>query len=175
MAVTIFDTLGRHQREIEELFGDLENAIKTSQRELAYVTFQLLSMKLITCMRAEHAVVYPRFEHDAKLVDEVAQARREHEAIEHAITRLRVGGLRKDDWAREVTSLRTLVAEHAELEEYTLFPIAALALSSQQLADIGADYRGYHAVASTVSGASITYEPAQFEPPPAVVVRFKAA
>jgi hypothetical protein len=173
--MSIFEVLGRQQREIEELFGDIKNAVSTNQRELAYVTFQLLSMKLIAAMRAEHAVVYPRFERDAKLIDEVAQARREHDAIEQLITRIRVTGLRKDAWAREVAALAKLVAQHAELEEYTLFPLAALAIPMAELSKIGVEYKACHTMATSVAGPSITYEPAQFEPPPAVIVRFKAA
>lgn len=173
--MSIFDVLNKQQREIEELFGDIKNAVESNQRELAYVTFQLLAMKLITCMKAEHSIVYPRFERDAGLVDEVAQARREHDQIEQSINRLRVEGLRKDAWVREVASLHKQFTQHAELEEYTLFPIAALAMSPRDLEQIGQEFTAYHRIAATVSGASITYEPAQFEPPPALVIRFKAA
>lgn len=173
--MSIFEVLGRQQHQIEELIEDTIQQMAKGQRELAFVTFQLLSNKLIACMRAEHATVYPRLERDASLVTEVAQARAEHEAIEDAITRLRVAGLRRSAWLVELSNLARLVERHAELEEFTLFPIAALTFSSEQLAEMGEQFTAALAMASTVADAAITYETAELEPPPTRIVRVKAA
>ena len=169
------EVLGRQQRQLEELIEDTVQQINKRQFELAFVTFQLMSNKLIACMRAEHATVYPRLERDAGLINEVAQARREHEAIEEAINRLRVGGLSRELWRTELEQLANLVERHAELEEYTLFPMAMLIMSAEQLKEIGEQFTLSLAVASTVADAAITYDTAEFDPPPTMVVRFKAA
>lgn len=173
--MSIFDALGRQQRLLEELVEDALQQADKGQEELAFVTFQLLSNKLVACMTAEHATVYPRLEREAGLVIEVAQARREHEAIEEAITRLRVGGLAPAEWRQELASLANLMEQHAMHEEFTLFPIAALTFSQEQLAEIGQQFMAALLVATSVADAAITYETAVFEPPPPLVVRFKAA
>lgn len=120
--MSIFDELSRQQRQVQELLGDIQAQVQRGQSELAFVTFQLLANKLVACMSAEHAVVYPRFEHDADLAAEIAQAREQHEAIERSITRLRVGGLNRPSWRVELVNLTQLVDLHSEHEEYNLFP-----------------------------------------------------
>jgi hemerythrin-like domain-containing protein len=169
--MSIFEVLGRQQRQIQELIEDTIQQMANGQKELAFVTFQLLANKLTACMRAEHATVYPRLERDAGLVIEVGQARAEHEAIEDAITRLRVAGLRRSAWLVELSNLARMVEQHAEHEEFTLFPIAALTFSAEQLFEIGQQFAMALAVASTVADAAITYDTAEFEPPPTRVVR----
>lgn len=173
--MSIFEVLGRQQHQIEELIEDTIKQMAKGQKELAFVTFQLLSNKLIACMRAEHATVYPQLERDAGLTAEVAQARAEHEAIEEAINRLRVAGLRRSAWLVELSNLARLVEQHSELEEYTLFPIAALTFTAERLAEMGKQFTAALAVASTVADAAITYETAEFDPLPTRVVRVKAA
>ena len=175
LRMSLFDVLAKQQRTLQELLADTQTQAQAGQRELAHVTFQLASNKLIACMRAEHATVYPRLERDAGLREEVAQARREHEAIEHAINRLRVGGLSREAWKAELAGLVKLFEEHSDLEEFTLFPMAALTFTAEELAGIGEDFLMALAMSSTVADAAITYEMAQFEPPPQMIVRFKAA
>lgn len=172
---TIFDALRTTHREIEELFGDVQNAIATEQAELAEMLFQLASVKIVSAMRAEHSVVYPRFAREAGLVDEVAQALREHSGIEHMIDLLRVGGLDAAEWAAVVNQLGTLVADHVDCEECTLFPIASLSFSSEQLVEMGRDYQEHMKLIAPIAGASITYELALPEQPPVMTIRFKAA
>ncbi|MBL9015003.1 MAG: hemerythrin domain-containing protein [Myxococcales bacterium] len=172
-APTIFDVLRETHREVEELFGDVQSAIHTEQYELAEALFQLLSVKLIAAMRAEHAVVYPRFARDAKLGAETEQALLEHDGIERMIDWIRVGGLPQDEWCEAVAKLGTLVADHADCEECTLFPLASLELSSDQLHEIGLDFVQRMMQTTPVAGASITYEPTPAEPPPPVSVTFK--
>ncbi len=173
--MSIFEVLGRQQRQIEELIEDTIQQMAKAQKELAFVTFQLLSNKLIACMRAEHATLYPRLEFEAGLIAEVAQARADHEAIEDAINRLRVAGLRRSAWLVELSNLARLVEQHSELEEFTLFPMAALTFTGEQLVEMGQQFTAALAVTSTVADAAITYETAEFEPLPTRVVRFKAA
>jgi hypothetical protein len=173
--MSIFEVLGRQQRQIEELIEDTIQQMAKGQKELAFVTFQLLANKLGACMRAEHATVYPRLERDAGLVTEVAQARAEHEAIEDAITRLRVGGLRRSAWLVELSNLARLVEKHTELEELSLFPMAALTFTNEQLVEIGHQFTAALAVTATVADAAITYETAEFEPSPTRVARVPKA
>ncbi|MBA3458819.1 MAG: hemerythrin domain-containing protein [Deltaproteobacteria bacterium] len=175
MPMSLFDALRSTHREIEGLFGDVQNAIATEQHELAEMLFQLASVKIVSAMRAEHSVVYPRFAREAGLVDEVSQALREHDGIERMIDMLRVGGLEPTEWCVAVQQLGTLVADHADCEECTLFPIASLSFSSQQLAEMGRDYQERMAQIAPIAGASITYELALPEQPPVLVIRFKAA
>ncbi len=172
--MSIFDQLGKRQREISELFCDTRRALSTEQRGLAMVLFQLAANKLVACMRAEHAVVYPRFADVAGLLAEVAQARREHALIEDAINNLRIGGLNGDEWDAELDRLIRLYDQHADLEELSLFPIAGLAMTTRELLKIGVDFSTYLATSATVAGASITYAPAPVAAIPRVV-RFAPA
>jgi hypothetical protein len=158
--MSIFDQLGKQQREISELFCDTRRALSTDQRGLATVLFQLAANKLIACMRAEHAVVYPRFADVDGLVAEVAQARREHETIEDSINRLRIAGLHGDAWDAELDRLVRMFEQHTDLEELSLFPIAGLSLTTRELVKIGVDFAAYLARSTSVAGASITYAPA---------------
>jgi hypothetical protein len=173
--MTIFEALRATHREIEGLFGDVQNAIATDQYEIAEMLFQLTSVKIVSAMRAEHAVVYPRFAREAGLVDEVSQALREHSGIEHMVDLIRVGGLEYTEWCAAVAQLGELVADHADCEECTLFPIASLSFSSDQLTEMGRDYEERMKQIAPIAGTSITYELALPEPPPALIIRFKAA
>ena len=167
--MTIFDQLGKQQREISELFCDTRRALSTEQRGLAVVLFQLAANKLIACMRAEHAVVYPRFADVGGLVTEVSQARRDHEEMEDSINQLRVGGLHGDSWDAELEHLVRLFLQHTDLEELSLFPIAGLSLTTSQLVKLGIDFAAYLACSTAVAGASITYEPAPVAAIPRIV------
>jgi hypothetical protein len=172
---TIFDALRSSHRDVEELFGDLQNAIATQQVELAKTLFQLVSMKLIASMSAEHAVVYPRFAHEANLGDEVAQALREHDGITRMIDLLRIGGLDYDDWCESVAQLGGLVADHSDCEECVLFPIAGLSLSTEALHTLAAEYEDAVKRTRPISGASITYALPEPELARPVIVHFRAA
>ena len=167
--MSIFDQLGKQQREISELFCDTRRATATEQRGLAVVLFQLAANKLIACMRAEHAVVYPRLADIEGLVAEVAQARREHETIEDSINLMRVAGLHGDAWDAELDRLIRLFEQHTDLEELSMFPIASLSLTTKQLVKIGADFAAYLAHSKSVAGASITYVPAPVVPIPRIL------
>lgn len=157
--MTIFDVLTRQHREVEELFGDVQNAINTSQLELARVAFQLLSNKLIAGMHAEHTMVYPQLAKHAGLGDEVAEAVRDHDAIEQAINHVRVGTVTDDQWCEGVARLGKLVADHADFEEENLFPMARLSLTTAQVYALAADYARVKSVEAPMAGVSITYAP----------------
>ena len=172
-APTIFDVLRKTHREVEELFGDVQNAIHTEQFDIAETLFQLVSVKLVSAMRAEHAVVYPRFARDANLVDEIAQALREHDGIERMIDLIRIGGLPRVEWCETIGQLGTLVADHADCEECTLFPLASLELTTDQLQEMARDFQDRVKQTAPIAGASITYELPQPDPPPPVIVTFK--
>lgn len=174
-SMTIFEALRASHREIEDLFGDVQNAIHTEQLDLAEALFQLVSVKIVAAMRAEHEVVYPRFAKEAGLVDEVTEALGEHNGIERMIDLIRVGGLHGIEWSEAVEQLGTLVADHADSEEYSLFPIASLQLSSEALLEIGRDYQNRIKQNAPISGASITYDLPLPQPRPAMIVSVKAA
>jgi len=156
--MSIFEQLAKQQREIEELFCDVRRALATEQRSLGHVLFQGVATKLIACMRAEHATVYPRFADIEGLVAEVSLARHQHQGIEDAINNLRIGGLSGDTWDAELDRLIRLFNQHADLEELSMFPIAGLSLSTKQLIKIGTDFAAYLACSTSVAGASITYQ-----------------
>lgn len=172
---TIFEALRTSHRDVEELFGDVQNAVSTGQIELAKTLFQLVSVKLVSTMRAEHAVVYPRFAKEAGLAEEVSQALLEHTGIERMIDLLRVGGLDSNEWCDAVAQLGSLVADHADCEECTLFPMASLSLDNKTLTEIARDYAMRVRQTVPIAGASITYE----LPAPALalplIVTFRAA
>lgn len=172
---TIFEVLRRSHREVEELFGDVQNAIASDQIELAKTLFQVVSVKLVATMRAEHAVVYPRFAKEAGLMDEVTQALNEHTGIERMIDLLRVGGLDSNEWCDAVAQLGSLVADHADCEECTLFPMASLSLDTKALTEIAADYKLRVTATTPIAGASITYELPPAEPPAPLIITFRAA
>ncbi len=171
---TIFDALTRQHRDIEELFGAVQDAIASDQLPLAETRFHRLSIKLIAGISAAHAVVYPRFADSAGLVGEVGQARREHDAIEQEINHVRVGTLSAQHWRDSIARLGRMVADHAEFEECELFPIAQLMLPPAQQRKLAADFQSYEPVAASVAGVSITYAP-EPEAPRYCHVRARAA
>ena len=161
---TIFEVLHAHHREVEELFGDVEHAIAAGHLELARTVFHLVAVKVVSGMGAEHAVVYPRFVHEARLTDEVAQSLREHEAIERMVNLLRVGGLETEEWCDGVSELGRIIATHMDQEECVLFPMACLSLTIDELREIGTDYAEQAMRGAAIAGASITYDPPASEP-----------
>jgi hypothetical protein len=172
---TIFDALRTSQREIDDLLADVFHAISTGQLVFAKRLFHLMSVKVIAATGAEHAVVYPRFAHDAHLVDEVAQALREHDGIIRMIDLLRVGGLDSDDWCEGVRQLGRLIADHTDCEELDLFPMASLSLPTEVLHEIAREFVDHVRMVVPVAGASITYEVPEPELPRPVIVHVRAA
>lgn len=151
------------------MIGDVRSAIARNDRDEAESIFQRAASALLAGLRAEHAVVYPRLSDVAGLGAEVAQARREHDDIEQTLNQLRVGGLAPDAWDAALDRLSRQVSQHADLEELSMFPIAALALSPSELAKLAADYLAYLERARAVAGPSITYEPAPDEDEPRTI------
>ncbi len=157
-AMTIFDVLQRRQQELEVLFREIDAAVAADKHRLARARFRELSVKLIACLRAEHAVVYPRFAYLAHLHAEIADASREHDAIERAINHIRLSLLEPAAWHAAVTVLKDLVAAHAVTEEWVVFPMAHVILTSEALCEIGEAFMAYEPIAASVAGPSITYD-----------------
>ena len=172
--MTIFNVLTRQHREIEEMFGAVQDAIDTSQLSRARVGFQRLSSKLIAGMHAEHTMVYPQLAMHAGLVGEVAEAITQHAAIELAVNHVRVGTVTDEPWCAAVALLRALVADHADFEACTLFPLARLSLTTEQIYGLAEDYTRARRRSAPLAGVSITYEPAP-EPSSYCHVRPRAA
>jgi iron-sulfur cluster repair protein YtfE (RIC family) len=156
--MTIFEVLAQRHGELERLFHDVDEAVAASKHRLARAVFRELSVKLIACLRAEHAVVYPRFAYLAQLETEVAEASREHDAIERAINHIRLAMLTPDEWHEAVKRLQAQVAAHATTEEWVVFPMARLVIGDEDLRAIGAQFVAYEPIAASVAGASITYD-----------------
>lgn len=154
--MTIFEVLAREHAEIDARFTRVRDA---STPEAAREPFQALATKLITCMRAEHAIVYPRFAFLAGLDDEVAQAVREHDRVEQAINYLRLSTLGPDAWHAGVSRLQQLVRNHLETEEWILIPVARLRLSNEDIVKIGEEFLSFEPIAASAAAPSITYEP----------------
>ena len=53
-----------------------------------------------------------------------------------------------------------LVADHLETEEWILFPVARLRLTSEAATRLAAEFRAFHLIALPTSGCSITYDAA---------------
>lgn len=158
--LSIFDVLTGQHRETEELFADVQDAIDTAELPLARLVFQLLSSRLIAGMHAEHTRVYPQFARCAGLVAEVEEAIKQHDAIERAINHVRVSTISDDQWCDAIARLATLVADHADYEACMLFPIARLALTTEQVHGLAMDYERARTESVPFAGVSISYEPA---------------
>lgn len=187
-AMTVFELLARKHGEIDALFSQTHDALAASRPDQARTWFDLLSTNLIACMRAENAVVYPRFAHLAGLEDEVIQAIREHDRIEQAVNHLRLVPLTQDAWQGALTRLQVMVTNHVETEDWILFPVARLRLSTAEATKIGEEFAAYEPIAASVASPSITYDmearcdlewrapaPTRFETAPSTVLIEHAA
>ena len=155
--MTIFELLTRDHRQLDMRFREVHAFMVDGQLEAAHEAFQALSVTLLGSMRAEHAVVYPRFAF-VGLREEVTQALREHDQIEQTVNHIRLAGLPAAEWQRSVELLERQIRAHVEAEETVLFPFARWALSDQDALDLAAEFEGYQPFAASVSGPSITYQ-----------------
>lgn len=155
--MTIFEVLARQYRDVAALFAQVYDNLDNSRDELARVAFRILSVKLIAGIRAEHAVVYPRFAF-VGLGDEVSESQRGHTEIEDTINHLRLAQLKTLHWRRIVELLERQVNRHYETVDQELFPFAQLTLSRGEAEQIACDFLTYEPLATTVAGPSITYE-----------------
>ncbi|MDQ3366270.1 MAG: hemerythrin domain-containing protein [Myxococcota bacterium] len=157
LTMTIFDVLAEQHGQIDALFREVQSALGGHKNRVARARFQELSTKLIACMRTEHAIVYPRFAFLAGLEDEVVRAIREHDKIEQAINHLRLGALAPDLFQGALTRLQLLVADHVETEEWILFPVARLRLTTEDARQLADEFRAFQPVAAAAAAPSITY------------------
>ncbi|MBA3820622.1 MAG: hemerythrin domain-containing protein [Deltaproteobacteria bacterium] len=155
--MTIFEVLAEQHGRVEALFREVQSALGANKDRVARARFQELSTTLIACMRTEHAIVYPRFAFLAGLDEEVTRAIREHDRIEQAINHLRLGALTPDLYQGALTRLQLLVADHVETEEWILFPVARLRLSTEDARKLADEFRAFQPVAAAAAAPSITY------------------
>lgn len=158
--MTIFDVLAQQHVEVDAAFRDIHASQERKDHGKARALFAALSTKLLACMRAEHAVVYPCFSYEAGLAEEVKRAVREHDKIEQVINHLRLVPLARDAWQGALIRLQILVADHLETEEWILFPVARLRLTSDLATKLAGEFEKHRAMALPTTGCSITYEAA---------------
>jgi hypothetical protein len=156
--MTIFDVLSNHHRVIDAMFRRVQDAAGDG-RDAELAAFTKLSTWLLAVMRVERTVVYPVFARDAGLPVEIDSARRDHDQIERAIHHIRLAGLPVEAWRAAVARLRTQVSAHRELKELILAPLARARLAPELSFKLVADFASRFAIATAVSGVSITYEP----------------
>lgn len=156
--MTVFELLARQHVEVETGFRDIHAALERKDHGTARSLFSRLSTRLLASMRSEHAVVYPAFAYHAGLDDEVKRAIREHGKIEQSINQLRLVPLAPEAWRGALTRLQILVAEHLETEEWILFPVARLRLTTAQTTKLAAEYLAFEAIALPTTRCSITYD-----------------
>ena len=149
--MTIFDLLAHEHGEVEGAFRDIHQTLDRAR-------FNAFSTKLLACMRAEHAVVYPAFAYHAGLEDEVKRAIREHDKIEQAINHLRLVPLTPDAWRGALTRLQVLVTDHFETEEWILFPVARLRLTTELATRLATEFTAHRTLAMPTTACSITYD-----------------
>jgi hypothetical protein len=138
--MTIVEVLQHVHQDIDALFQEVEGASVANKHRVAREVFRKLSNRLIACMRAEHAVVYPHLAF-AHLAAEVELATREHARIEGEINQIRLGAMPPELWRARVKSLRQRVADHAISEKWVVFPIATLMLLARRAQTIANDFQ----------------------------------
>ena len=158
--MTIFELLAQEHVEVETAFRDIHAALERKDHGGARTRFNTLSTRLLAAMRAEHAVVYPSFAYHAGLTDEVKRAIREHQSIEQSINQLRLIPLAPEAWRGALTRLQILVADHMETEEWILFPVARLRLTTEQATKLAGEFSAFQTIALPTTACSITYDAA---------------
>lgn len=172
--MTIFEVLRCKHPGIAASFDELDAGVS---REVARAGFAALASRIAACLRAERAVLFPRVRARSRgsSTDELAEATRYHEVIERALERLRVEPLADDAWRAGLGELRQQLVELATTEEWTIFPLASLAFSNAELCAIASELLACEPREAVVAGVTISYTPAEAEPPPALVVAIPPA
>lgn len=168
--MTIFEVLRRKHQEIDAAFEDIEGASSIAD---ARARFHELATQLLGCLRAERAVLYPRIArvaHDTRdpdqpprvragATDDLGEALQHHAAIERAVDRVRITAT-DDELRAELRAVRTLVAELAATEEWEVFPLASLAITTPELRALATEFLARQPLAVATAGATITYDSA---------------
>jgi hemerythrin-like domain-containing protein len=129
---TLFEVLAAEHRELEAQFAAVQQLGPQSIDE-ARAAFARLAEALRAHLGAERTVAYPRFaEIGGPIVDEITDARIDHDNIEQAIRELANGSLTPSEWLRGVRRLEALFEHHVDSEEREVFPPAKLALSIEE-------------------------------------------
>jgi hypothetical protein len=163
--MTVFEVLRRKHRELDAAFDAIE---RTDSFADADAKFRDLATRIVAYLRAERAVVYPRLATTEGIridANEVAQVSRVQERIEKTIDHLRLGALGEPTWRAAARTLREQLVDLANLEEWVVFPLASLALSTAELNAIADDLLAYEPLALRVSSVTITYDPPDLDLP----------
>lgn len=164
--MTIFEVLRRKHQEIDAAFDAVEAVSSVAD---ARARFCELATELLACLRAERSVLYPRLAQlavrdldepmivRAGATDDVADAIRQHAAIERAVDRVRITAT-DDELRAEVRALRAKVADLASAEEWEVFPLASLAITTGELEALATEFLATQPRAVATAGATITYD-----------------
>jgi hypothetical protein len=165
--MTVFEVLRRKHRELDAAFDAIE---RTDSFADADAKFRDLSTRIVAHLRAERCVVYPRLAAtDGIRIDahELGQVTRVQDRIEKAIDHLRLGALTEATWRAATRTLREHLGDLANLEEWVVFPLASLAMSTSELRAIADGVLAFEPVALRMSSVTITYDAPSLEPPAA--------
>jgi hemerythrin superfamily protein len=138
----VVDMIMADHREVERLFGLLENEPDQRVRNLP-----VLSALLIAHSRAEEAEVYPVARDEAGASEEVAHSQEEHVEAEQILERLKAANPTSAEFDRVLAELVEAVSHHVEEEESSVLPAMRSRLDDsrrQELADDFSQSRADH-------------------------------
>jgi hypothetical protein len=163
--MTVFEVLRRRHRELDAAFDAIE---RTDSYADADAKFRDLSTRIIAHLRAERSVVYPRLAATNGIqidAHELGQVTRVQDRIEKTIDHLRLGALTEATWRAATRTLREQLGDLANLEEWVVFPLASLAMSTSELRAIADGVVAFEPVAMRMSSVTITYDAPDLESP----------
>jgi hemerythrin superfamily protein len=134
----IFDVLTNEHRDVEALFDQIEARHEESPEE-ARDLFTVLYESLLAHAHAEQSVVYQRLAKIGELTEKVAEAKAEHEAVEHMLEELRAGQL-GEAWLARLAVLQENVKHHVHEEEHEVFPTARERVKEDEARRLAASY-----------------------------------
>lgn len=165
--MTVFEVLLRNHRELDAAFEAIERTRSFADAESQ---FRDLATRIIAYLRAERSVFYPRLarastDNGILAGNELAQVARYQDRIERMIDHLRLGALADETWRAAMRVLRDQVSDLASIEEWTVFPLASLALPMTELCAIADELVMCEPVAIRLSGVTITYDAPSWDTP----------
>jgi hemerythrin superfamily protein len=138
----VVDMIMADHREVERLFGLLEN-----ERDQRIRNLPVLAVLLIAHSRAEEAEVYPVARDEAGASEKVAHSQEEHVEAEQILERLNAADPTGAEFDRLLAELVDAVSHHVEEEESSLLPAMRSGLDDsrrQELADAFSQSRADH-------------------------------
>lgn len=127
--------LRQHHREVEELFGALE---EKTPRGRAKVVDEL-ARKLVAHMIIEQRLFYPAVQEVAE--DLVHESYEEHHLARTQVDRILCADLDDETFPAKVTALKELIAHHVEEEEKELFPKVLAKVDEEERLGLGAEMK----------------------------------